>query len=120
MTTLFRRIGSAIGDAFAPVRRWFYWMYTIQNRERKQLLEEATQMRELMPLLMKQRNGYRWTKDDRTRIRVQLRRLSRMSPYLIPLLMPGGFLVLPILSWWMDRRRLKRAAETKVERSSVE
>lgn len=120
MTTLFRRIGSAIGDAFAPVRRWFYWMYTIQNRERKQLLEEATQMRELMPLLMKQRNGYRWTKDDRTRIRAQLRRLSRMSPYLIPLLMPGGFLVLPILSWWMDRRRLKRAAEAKVERSPVE
>jgi hypothetical protein len=120
MTTLFRRIGSAINGAFAPVRRWFYWMYTIQNRERKQLLEEATQMRELMPLLMKQRNGYRWTKDDRARIRDQLRRLSRMSPYLVPLLMPGGFLILPVLSWWMDRRRLKRAAEAKGQRSPVE
>jgi len=120
MQNLFRRVGSTFSHWFAPVRRWFYWMYTIQNRERKQLLEEATQMRDLMPLLMKQRNGYRWTKDDRARIRSQLRRLSRMSPYLIPLLMPGGFLILPVLSWWMDRRRLKRAADEKAARSPVE
>ena len=83
------------------------------TRERRQLLEEATQMRDLMPLLMKQRNGYRWTADDRKQIRTYLRRLSKLSPYLVPLLLPGGFLTLPVLAWWMDRRRLKRASDLK-------
>ena len=120
MPKVFRQLGSVFSRWFAPARRWFYWMYTVQNRERKQLLEEATQMRELMPLLMKQRNGHRWTRDERARIRAQLRRLSRMSPYLVPLLMPGGFLILPIVAWWMDRRRLKRTAEAEAERSPLE
>lgn len=84
------------------------------TRERKQLLEEATQMRDLMPLLMKQRNGYRWTPEDRKQIRAYLRRLSKLSPYLVPLLLPGGFLTLPVLAWWMDRRRLKRASDAKI------
>ena len=118
MKNLPNRFGSAFSRIFAPVRRWCYWVYTIQNREGRQLLEEATQMREILPLLMKQRNGYRWTNDDRTRIRAQLRRMKSLSPYLIPLLMPGGFLMLPVFSWWMDRRRKLR--KTKVQKAPAE
>jgi hypothetical protein len=119
MTAFFTRIGATFGRWFAPIRRWYYWMYTIHHRESRQLLQEATQMRELMPLLMKQRNGYRWTKEDRAQIRSQLLRLKGLSPYLIPLLLPGGFLMLPVLSWWMDRRRQQRKAETEAQKASV-
>ncbi|MDO9371834.1 MAG: hypothetical protein Q7U07_04495 [Gammaproteobacteria bacterium] len=66
------------------------------------------QTRGLLPLLMKQRNGYRWTAADRLEIRAQLRRLLALSPYLIVFLLPGGLLMLPVLAWWLDRRRQRR------------
>ena len=69
-------------------------------------------MRGLMPLLMKQRNGYRWTEADRLEIRAQLRRLLSLSPYLIVFLLPGGLLMLPVLAWWLDRRRQQRITRT--------
>ena len=36
---------------------------------------------------------------------VHLRRLWRISPYLVVLVAPGGFFMLPCLAWWLDRRR---------------
>ena len=110
---MLKQFGSLLERLIAPPRRGFYWFYTIMTRERKQLLEEATQMRDLVPLLMKQRNGYRLTADDRKQIRAKLRGLSKLSPYLVPLLLPGGFLMLPVFAWWMDRRRLKRGRDIK-------
>lgn len=98
---------------FAPVLLGVRGLLALQNRERKQLLEEMTQMRDLMPLLMKQRNGYQWTHDDRSHIREHLRNLARISPYLILFVAPGGFFILPIMAWWLDRRRLKRNAEAQ-------
>lgn len=80
----------------------------MQHRERLRLRSEMSQIRGLMPLLMKQRNGYRWTETDRRRIKAQLRKLAALSPYLILFLAPGGFLALPLLAWWLDRRRQKR------------
>lgn len=65
-------------------------------------------VRGLLPLLMKQRNGTRWTPEDRIQIRNQLRTLTSLGPYLLALLAPGSFLVLPALAWWLDRRRQKR------------
>jgi len=46
-----------------------------------------------------------------------LRALSNLSPYLIPILMPGGVLMLPLLAWWIDRRR--KAREDKANRSPI-
>ena len=57
------------------------------------------------PLLMKRRNRQRWTPEDKVQLGLQLRRLSRLSPYLVVLVMPGGFFLLPALAWWLDRRR---------------
>ncbi len=62
-----------------------------------------------MQLLMKQRNGAHWSAEERRQIRRQLRSLIGLSPYLVLILSPGGFVTLPLLSWWLDRRRLKRA-----------
>ena len=77
-------------------------------RERRLLTEELMQVRGLMPLLMKTRNGQRWTREDKQELRTHLRRLSSISHYLVVLAMPGGVLLLPALAWWLDRRRNRR------------
>lgn len=77
-------------------------------REKAYLLEEMLQVKGLLPLLMKPRNGERWTAEDKVLLKDQLRRVSRLSHYLVVLLLPGGLLLLPVLSWWLDRRRNKR------------
>jgi hypothetical protein len=92
-----------------------YALFALQNRERLRLWNEMNQMRGLVPLLMKQRNGYRWTELDRKRIKIQLRKLADLSPYLVLFIAPGGFLVLPILAWWLDRRQRQAQAEAKKE-----
>ena len=75
------------------------------DREKKHMLAQFVQVKGLMPLLMKPRNKQRWTHEDKAELRVHLRRLSSISPYLIVLALPGSFLMLPALAWWLDRRR---------------
>lgn len=77
-------------------------------REKAYLLEEMQQVKGLLPLLMKPRNGERWTAEDKVLLKDHLRRVSKLSHYLVVLLLPGGLLLLPVLSWWLDRRRGKR------------
>jgi hypothetical protein len=38
-----------------------------------------------------------------------LRALSNLSPYLFTLALPGSVLMLPLLAWWLDRRRGQRS-----------
>ncbi|TFW09565.1 hypothetical protein E4K72_05365 [Oxalobacteraceae bacterium OM1] len=87
-----------------------HWAWALQHRERLRLQQEMSQVRGLMPLLMKQRNGYRWSEDDRREIRAQLRKLAELSPYMVLFVSPGGFIALPVLAWWLDRRRQRRDA----------
>jgi len=100
-----------LATPFLLIRKVFQWAWALQNRERLRLSAEISQMRGLMPLLMKQRNGYRWTDVERKKIRAQLRRLALVSPYMVLFVAPGGFLALPVLAWWLDRRRQRRNAE---------
>ena len=79
-----------------------------QNRERQQLLGEMVKVRGLMPLLMKSRNGANWTAAERAALQGQLRALAYLSPYLVIMVMPGSFVALPVLAWWLDRRRQNR------------
>ncbi|HLA35753.1 MAG TPA: hypothetical protein VJ001_12890 [Rhodocyclaceae bacterium] len=58
---------------------------------------------------MKPRNGQRWSPTERAALHGQLRALAHISPYLIVLLLPGSFAALPVLAWWLDRRRQNRA-----------
>ena len=63
----------------------------------------------LWPLLMKARNGTGWTRDERIQLCHHLRQVASLSPYLIVLLAPGSMVLLPVVAWWLDRRRVLRA-----------
>ena len=84
---------------------FFRSLFARLHRERQALLAEVLQVRGLMPLLMKPRNKLPWTPEDKAELSAHLKRLSRLSPYLVVLVMPGGFFMLPVLAWWLDRRR---------------
>jgi hypothetical protein len=88
----------------------FRSLATLTNREKQFLVAEFSQVRGLMPLVMKPRNQQRWTAEDKAQMALHLRRLSRISPYLVVLVMPGGFFLMPALAWWLDRRRTRARA----------
>lgn len=81
----------------------------LADRERRFLVSEMVKTKGLLPVLMKRRNKQRWSGEDRAEIRAHLRRLSKLYPYLVIVVMPGGFAMLPLLAWWLDRRRQARA-----------
>jgi hypothetical protein len=97
------RIGAAASHS---LRRW----RDVTTRERDYLIDELAQVRGLMPLLMKRRNVGRWSPEDRLELRAHLRRLSILSPYIALSVVPGSFIVLPVLAWWLDRRRGRHLA----------
>ena len=88
----------------------------LTTREKQFLLGEMEQVKGLMPLLMKPRNKQRWTSEDKHELTLHLRRLSSISHYLIVLALPGGMLMLPVLAWWLDRRRGRIRADQAVQR----
>jgi hypothetical protein len=63
------------------------------------------QVRGLLPLLMNQRNRQGWSVEDKALLIVYLRQISHISRYLVVLAIPGGLIMIPALSWWLDRRR---------------
>ena len=79
-----------------------------QKRERDRILAGLVKIKGFMPLLMKPRNGMRWTPDERAELTLQLRALAHLSPYLAVAILPASFVFLPLLAWWLDRRRHKR------------
>lgn len=83
-----------------------------QKRQAGEFVADVLRMRGLMQLLMKHRNGGTWTDEERTELVAQMRILSRLSPYLIFLLLPGSALLLPLYARWLDRRRMKRQASS--------
>lgn len=93
-----RRIGTACVEA------WRHAL-ALTARERDRLSSEISQVRGLMPLLMKPRNGEKWNATDKAELRLHFRRLRTIAPYLALSIAPGSFVALPILAWWLDRRR---------------
>ena len=79
---------------------------------RKRLLAEILGIEGLMPLLMKPRNGQLWTRQDLTQLYTHFKRLSAVCSYFIVLILPGSVLVLPLVAWWLDRRRRRLLAES--------
>ena len=76
-----------------------------QKRQARAAVADLLRVRGLMPLLMKHRNGGSWTSEEKAELLAQLRLLSRLSPYLLFLLLPGSALLLPIYAWWLDYRQ---------------
>ena len=79
-----------------------------QKRQAREFVADLVRMRQLMPLLMKRRNGGSWTAEEKSELLTQMRILSRISPYLLFLLLPGSAVLLPIYARWLDRRRKPR------------
>ncbi len=92
----------------APLRRGWISVRKMQESHRRYIRNELSQAQDLFPILMKHRNGQRWSTEERAALLRDLRALSNLSPYLIPLLLPGGVFMLPLVAWWMDHRRKKR------------
>ena len=88
-----------------PLTRVVRSAWDLAERERRALLAEMVQVRGLMPLLMKRRNKQKWTEADLHELQIHIKRLGKLSPYIVVFVMPGGFAMLPVLAWWLDRRR---------------
>jgi hypothetical protein len=97
----FSRLKNAGTTALKP-------LIDLQEREKHRLRSELVQIKGLMPLLMKPRNNERWSQHDRVELLRYMRQLSALSPYLVILVLPGSFILLPVLAWWLDRRRTQR------------
>lgn len=105
------RCALTVGDSASDetvLPGWWQQMVSSQRRQVRRVLAELIATRGIMPLLMKVRNGGHWTPDEKLELIRHLRRMVRLSPYLIALLLPGSILFLPIYAWWLDRRRVRR------------
>lgn len=93
-------------------RRNGLWQHMLeaQKRERDQLLQEVVQIRGFMPLLMKRRNGGNWSRSEKQVLKQHMNAFAHLSPYLVVLALPGSFALLPVLAWWLDRRRIQRSS----------
>ena len=87
---------------------WFSSMVAGNSREKNRLRHEIGQIKGAVPLLMKQRNGGKWTAQDRQELKDILRSVSSVSPYLLIWVLPGSVLILPFLAWHLDTRRKRR------------
>lgn len=85
--------------------------FLLMDREKKYLVSELSQVKDLMPLLMKPRNRQKWSAEDRRELAMHMKRLRDVSPYIVVFAMPGGLAMLPILAWWLDRRRGQRSRQ---------
>lgn len=108
MKALPKKIGYALTRPIVAISRMGRSMQELQLRERQRVRGEMSGTQRLIPLLMKQRNGGKWTDEERLNVRKYLRRIAGVSPYLVLFVMPGGLLMLPLLAWWLDKRRQRR------------
>ena len=86
----------------------FSYFHAPLIRERDRIRAEMQGIQGLLPLVMKQRNGSRWTPAERAQLQSYLITLTSLSPYLLALVAPGSFVLFPLLAWWLDRRRQTR------------
>jgi len=93
----------------APV--WFCSFMASNTREKRRLHEEVLMIKGAWPLLMKQRNGGTWTREDKLQLKSMIRSASSVSPYLFIWALPGSLILLPFLAWFLDKRRKSLAAK---------
>jgi hypothetical protein len=68
-------------------------------------LAEISHVQGFMQLLMKSRNGKPWSAEDKSAILFHLGHFAKSLPVLAIFSLPGGSLLLPLLAWFLDRRR---------------
>jgi hypothetical protein len=88
------------------------------QKNRDLILNEARHIEGFMRLLMKQRNtGEKWSLRERLQLKEHIRRLVGYIPILCIFLLPGSFLLIPLLAEIVDRRRQSREAKKHAQRS---
>lgn len=100
---------AAVHGVVPGIRRLLTAARMLLEREKLRIRGEIAQIPGLMALLMKPRNGMKWSQAERMQLWAQLRSLSRLSIYLAMAALPFTSLTLPLVAWWLDRRRQKRA-----------
>ena len=88
--------------------KWFGSFLASNSREKNRMRTELSKIKGAIPLLMKPRNGSKWTTQDRQELKMMLRAASAVYPYLIIWALPGSILLLPFLAWHLDARRKNR------------
>lgn len=88
--------------------RWFSSFLASNSREKSRMRRELGKIKGAIPLLMKPRNGSKWTTQDRQELQHMLRAASAVYPYLIIWALPGSIVLLPFLAWHLDARRKDR------------
>ena len=88
---------------------WFCSFVASNTREKRRFRDELLQMKGAWPLLMKQRNGGKWTLEDKSQLSTMVKSASSVSPYLFIWAIPGSMLLLPFLAWFLDKRRKRQA-----------
>lgn len=83
----------------------------VAAREKRRVLDEMGEVRGLIPLLIKSQSQQPLTRADKVKLRRQVKRIYRLCPYLLLLVVPGGLIALPALAWWLDRRRLRASPQ---------
>jgi hypothetical protein len=92
----------------ARAPRWFASFLASNSREKNRMRQELGKIKGAIPLLMKPRNGEKWTAQDRQAMQHMLRAASSVYPYLIIWALPGSIVILPFLAWHLDARRKDR------------
>jgi hypothetical protein len=87
---------------------WLTSFLASNMREKVRLRAELSKIKGAIPLLMKPRNGDKWTDHERSELNHMLRSASAISPYLFIWVLPGSILFLPFLAWSLDVRRHNR------------
>ena len=95
---------------------WVASMLAGTQREKLRIRGELGNLKGAIPLLMKQRNGGKWTPAERQQLLGMVRSMSSVSPYLLIWVVPGSMLILPFLAWHLDVRRKHRAASAAAAR----
>ncbi|MES2633637.1 MAG: hypothetical protein V4669_11745 [Pseudomonadota bacterium] len=90
----------------API--WFCSFLASNSREKVRLRDELVMIKGAWPLLMKQRNGGKWTPEEKQELSAMVRSASAVSPYLFIWALPGSVILLPFLAWFLDKRRKYR------------
>jgi hypothetical protein len=88
--------------------QWWCSFLASNSREKNRMRAELGKIRGALPLLMKPRNGGKWTTQERADLKAMLRAASTVSPYLLVWVVPGSILILPFLAWRLDARRKHR------------
>ena len=88
---------------------WFCSLVASNTREKRRFSSELVHMRGAWPLLMKQRQGGKWTPEEKSKLKLMVRSASNVSPYLFIWAIPGSMLLLPFLAWFLDKRRKNKA-----------